>query len=396
MNPYNILLIVADSLRADFAWPCMPEFMELGTSQGRVFHNAYTTAPWTLAANHAILYSRHPGKLQVADITKCDTYDVMRKHPETYVPQVSLEQTLPSVLQSKGYQTHALVGGGFVSDRFGFNHGFNTFYEYNWLYMEVARLEQTISMMPKNQPWFIYSQDYDTHEPHGRWPRESQHKELINRVKEEDGQYRTSGFSVMSATDREQIKHYYKESCVQYGIKLLRLMHYLADTKVLDNTIVIFTSDHGEELWEHMNWGGHGWSLYEGVVKVPLVMFAPRLTSEDIWYPVSHVDIGATVLDCETFGEGKNLLSNKRNDVFAEVVCKANWPDTQQSPCSEVFKFVRRCMESDGETKKITTLYNDGFLEEEEYNLMLDSEESENLAYKRKENSHLERNAHKL
>jgi arylsulfatase A-like enzyme len=65
---------------------------------------------------------------------------------------------------------------------------------------------------------------------------------------------------------------------------------------LLDNSIVVFTADHGEEIFEHGRYG-HGGTLYEEVVRVPLLVWDSAGTRGRVDAPVSLVDVAPTVLD---------------------------------------------------------------------------------------------------
>jgi len=58
-----------------------------------------------------------------------------------------------------------------------------------------------------------------------------------------------------------------------------RLMGYLEDAGIADNTLVVFTSDHGEELWEHGEFG-HGQSVHGEQMHVPLVLRGPGIATQ--------------------------------------------------------------------------------------------------------------------
>jgi len=76
------------------------------------------------------------------------------------------------------------------------------------------------------------------------------------------------------------------------------LIHKLKQLDLYDNTLIIFTSDHGEEFYEHMSWG-HGHQLYDESLKVPLLIKFPesRFRSTKISNIVSLVDIVPTILE---------------------------------------------------------------------------------------------------
>ena len=67
---------------------------------------------------------------------------------------------------------------------------------------------------------------------------------------------------------------------------------------ILDNTLIIVVSDHGEEFWEH-GWTGHGQSLYQELAHGVLLMWNPKLipTARRIVEPVQLIDVMPSVLD---------------------------------------------------------------------------------------------------
>jgi arylsulfatase A-like enzyme len=76
------------------------------------------------------------------------------------------------------------------------------------------------------------------------------------------------------------------------------LIATLKDLGLYDRTMIIFTSDHGEEFFEHRGWG-HGHSLYDESLKVPLIIKFPesRFKGKRIHDIISLVDIFPTVLE---------------------------------------------------------------------------------------------------
>ena len=90
------------------------------------------------------------------------------------------------------------------------------------------------------------------------------------------------------------------DDCLAYlDDQLGRLFNELDTRGVLENTLVIITSDHGENFGEHAGIFGHGQSLYPQEIRVPLLVIAPgRVPSgQIISAPVSLRDLPATVVD---------------------------------------------------------------------------------------------------
>ncbi len=77
-----------------------------------------------------------------------------------------------------------------------------------------------------------------------------------------------------------------------------RLLDYLKTSGMLDNTIVLFTGDHGEEFMEKGHWGhGHNASFPEEQIRVPLVLWMPGHKAEAIKHRTSHLQISQTLLE---------------------------------------------------------------------------------------------------
>ena len=71
---------------------------------------------------------------------------------------------------------------------------------------------------------------------------------------------------------------------------------WLEDTGRYDNTVIVFTSDHGEEFGEHLD-TMHGHNMYEEAIRVPLIVRVPGLGGRTICTPVSTSDLTPTMLD---------------------------------------------------------------------------------------------------
>lgn len=80
--------------------------------------------------------------------------------------------------------------------------------------------------------------------------------------------------------------------------RLSRILDQLEEMGELEDTYVVFTSDHGEELYDHNRYFYHGASIYDGVVRIPLIISGPEL-QRGLRVPgvVRNIDIAPTVLD---------------------------------------------------------------------------------------------------
>ena len=76
-----------------------------------------------------------------------------------------------------------------------------------------------------------------------------------------------------------------------------RMMDVLEEKGVLNNTIVIITSDHGEDLESKHDKYGHGMTVYNEEIHVPLIMYIPGVEHEDIYNNVNQIDFFPTLFD---------------------------------------------------------------------------------------------------
>jgi arylsulfatase A-like enzyme len=227
----------------------------------------------------------------------------------------------------------------------------------------------------KYRPWFVYAQDYTTHEAHGPFPRINKFADSIQKELKGIAWYKTSIDSVsLPPRYAELIKHYYRESCVQYDIQLAMLFDYLESSGVLDDTIVVFLSDHGEELFAH-GWGGHAHTMWDEALHIPLAVHFPGKNARVEDRPVSIVDIAATVLGLPSFGNGMNLFSEKREHTYSEVEFNKAFDDLPLNLFVRVLTWWRKEAVVSGNLKMIKRFLNDGTTQVEYYDLFNDPHE---------------------
>ena len=96
--------------------------------------------------------------------------------------------------------------------------------------------------------------------------------------------------------ERDYVASLYDEEISYTDLHVGRFLDALEERGVMERALVVFVSDHGEELWEH---GGfeHGHVFYQELLHVPLVFWAPPVRPLRIEAPVSQVDVLPTVLD---------------------------------------------------------------------------------------------------
>ncbi|MEM1227983.1 MAG: sulfatase-like hydrolase/transferase [Planctomycetota bacterium] len=96
---------------------------------------------------------------------------------------------------------------------------------------------------------------------------------------------------------RHRQRAYYLANVSMIDTKLGQILDALQRKSMLDNTIVIFTSDHGDCLTDHGQ--SQKWTMYDAITRVPMIVWGPGLVpgGQSIDALVQQMDIGATILD---------------------------------------------------------------------------------------------------
>jgi arylsulfatase A-like enzyme/tetratricopeptide (TPR) repeat protein len=275
-SPPNVLLITVDTLRADrlgcygYERARTPHTDRLAEEGVRVAH-AIAPTPLTLPSHTSILTGLEPPAHGV------------RGNGVFRVPDGA--QTLAESLKAEGYQTQAFVSADVLHRRFKLNQGFDGYdddlsseAQGSRAQMQERSGERTMDRVLRwlagrtssaaPSPFFLWVHLFDPHAPYE--PPEADAKRAPTPY---DGE--------IASVDR------------QIG----RLVDALKEDGVLDDTIVVFTSDHGESLGEHQE-ATHAVFIYESTQHVPLIFRYPRTLPAGRVYdaPARSVDIMPTVL----------------------------------------------------------------------------------------------------
>ena len=335
----NVVLVVADALRADhvsangYARDVTPNLDRLVAGEGVTFRQATTVAPWTFPANAALMTGRLPFRLNA-------TWDNTTLAPN--------ELRLAEVLQRVGYATAGFVSAPFVrSAPHGFGQGFQV-YDDSVSYkgvLESGSLAASVNAAaqswlrawsPGTQPLFLFLYYFDPHTWYNPPPPydtryDSSYTGTLTPNVFRNGEDVVSGKIVPSSRDVEHLLALYDGEIAYWDAMFGSMLDFLQGRGLLDNTLVLVTSDHGDMFGEHGKWT-HGNCLYEEVLRVPLLMrysgVIPRGAAVDV--PVQSMDIMPTVLEwlglnapAGVDGASLRALAEGRaappRDVFSEI-----------------------------------------------------------------------------
>jgi arylsulfatase A-like enzyme len=302
IEPKNIILISLDTLRADhlscYGYPkdTSPN-MDALARDSALFHNNFATSPWTLPSHVSLMTGLNCINHQVY-------FGDQKINPEIL--------TLAESLRSEGYLNVAFTGGGYVSGLFGFNKGFDSYHmrgDVNAPHAAeiIARSSFEWIKDHTDRKFFLFIHTYQIHTPYAPpAPYDEFFLDTNAELKEADmGQLRLNHedrYKSLPEPVRQNIIGLY-DGEIRYTDEVLikPLVRLLKDLKIYGNTMIVLTSDHGEEFYEHKSWE-HNHSLYNETIKVPLIIkfFQSRHAGKKVHKYTRLTDIMPTI--CEELG----------------------------------------------------------------------------------------------
>jgi hypothetical protein len=259
------VLISIDTLRRDhvglygYPKPTTPRLDALGR-EGAVFDDAVSVSSWTLPAHFTMMTSVEPAAHGAVD----------SKHGFNHrVP------TLGRMLRDAGYVTQAITSHLYVSKEYGFDDGFDGLdYAYDRKGREVADRALAFLDGVDERPFFLFLHFYDPHWHYDPPP------DLLRIFEPEPYQGRITGnwwklkFWTRDTTKPADLAHLLAlyDGEIRYADgQVGRVLDRLKERGLDRSTLVVLTSDHGEEFLEHGAWE-HQRTLYEEQIRIPLVL----------------------------------------------------------------------------------------------------------------------------
>jgi arylsulfatase A-like enzyme len=300
-----VILIVVDTLRADHlgtygaARFTSPE-LDAYARRGAVFEHAYAPSPWTLPTMASIYTGLLPSQHGAGALLAVDG-KVLFARLDGGPP------TLGERLHAFGYPTQAVAGNPNLHPRFGMARGFDG---YDYRAGDMAHIRRADAIVDRalqwiagrrGAPFFLFIHFFDPHMNYDPPPpvrgrfTDGLPSGRLSLPFAESARIR-AGRVWLSVEEEEFVRAAYDEEIAFVDLQLGRLFATLDTSGLLQRAIVIFTADHGEELWDH-NGFEHGHTLYDELLRVPLIVWGPAVQPGRIETPVSSIDLAPTVLD---------------------------------------------------------------------------------------------------
>jgi arylsulfatase A-like enzyme len=330
----NIVLVTLDTVRAanlsvyGYSRRTTPHLEEL-VKRGVVFERAFATAPWTLPSHASLFTGRWPHQLSADYASPLDS---------TY-------PTLAEYLAGYGYRTAGFVANlGYCSRDTGLARGFEHYEDYQRSLGQIASSSTLVRKVADNfnlrrvlqndqhlnrigaaelndrvltwasshavSPFFVFINYFDAHEPYlppesvarrfGPGRKQDQLSPLHHWLWDVSVDHRT-----MTADELREEIDAYDASIAYLDERLSALIDEMTRLHLLDNAVIVITSDHGEEFGEHGVFD-HGYTLYRQALQVPLVILAPGQApgAHRVRVPVSLRNVPATIADLVGLGPG--------------------------------------------------------------------------------------------
>jgi arylsulfatase A-like enzyme len=292
---YNLIVVVIDTLRQDrvsaygYGRRTTPFLDRLAAEGARA--DGLSPTPWTKAATATLLTGLNPLRHQ--------TYS----ESDVIPPEVP---TLAERLRSAGYDTLGVSSNGWVSRAWGFDRGFGEFLSIwrlghgKFPSARIVNQEMFPRLAGLRQPFFLYVHYLDPHMPYDppyAWNGEPLPAELAAHVPFLPEDYKVRGVLRPLPEKVAIATELYDGEVRANDDALAELYAELGARGLLERTLSVVTSDHGEEFGEHGR-VGHGQALYQESVAVPLVFHAPGLVAAgSVFGTVGLEDVVPTVLD---------------------------------------------------------------------------------------------------
>lgn len=335
-NRPNIMIILIDALRPDhlssygYHKKNSPNIGQIA-QEGILYRSVYAQSSWTRPSVASIFTSMYPTSHGIIQLNGDPVHNYI-------LPNEAL--TISEILNEKGYHTVGFVTNPHITKKFGFDQGFDEFtyfFPQSFYGLQIFKIiAQIFKIAPvkkfyhqaselnkhiyswlksdKNCPFFMYIHYTDPHMPYFKHP-------IQFGLSQNNFRTKWTTQNLLDLYDGEI-------SYVDYHIG--KLIELLKKEKLYDNTMIMITSDHGEEFYDHKGYD-HGQTLYEEVIKIPLIIKYPNnldkgKVKDD---PVLSIDICPTIMDflnipIPDIMKGVSLYKNQQSSetkrvVFAEL-----------------------------------------------------------------------------
>lgn len=364
-NKPNIIILLLDCVRADhlscygYSRDTSPHIDALA-AQGVKFSRAISQSPWTLVSVTSLLTGCYPHRHGVGLSRKKGR---SLKHDKKNIKILGSGITvLPEILRQAGYKTWGFSTNLFVNNKNIGKRGFDEFkfrgrtpaekvVDYGLKKIELAR--------ESGKPFFLYLHFMDAHEPlvppkkyYNYFPTSDGKGNDKIHERWKFGKYEKQNGIAFKNFKEHKVSLY--DGTIRYmDAEIGRLIKFLKSSGLMADTIIVVTSDHGEEFWDHADFEfahyhdprkvygvGHGHTMFQELLWVPLVITNLNSTKRygsDVQDTVQLIDVfptllnrinlktnsdsdGMTLLPLVNFNKGRSSRSTSNTHSFSRAI----------------------------------------------------------------------------
>ena len=389
--------------------------------EGVLFERVFSTAEWSYPSHASIFTGKYPS------YHKTLGKDIYLHKENT---------TIAEILSRNGYQTIGVSGNDLLSPINGFSKGFQKYFVFDippkiqsafrfikqspkdfartfiygrdgYTYRNINKVKDFLKNCKKEEPFFLFTNIYNCHAPYnpprpfkkdfcnslsvppfyitefffhmifghpgGKIPGFDVRK--LNRIANERGQYSfIAGELQVSEEEWEVVKSWYDGEISYLDYRIGELIDFLKRKGIFENTLLIITSDHGENFGEH-GLASHQFCLYDSLIHVPLIMVYPNVIPRGtkISNLASHIDIFPTILDLLSIKEYRHGVQGKSLFPFEDR-------KIHDFICAECGESVRSRLVGSTLSPKLKA-YDQGYkcLRTEQYKYIISADQKEEL-----------------
>jgi len=407
----DVIVVSLDTTRADhlstygYERETSPNLSRFA-ADGVLYTQARSTAGWTLPGHASMLTGLYPSKhgaRLAGNWLEGESIDGRRNVAHPLKPEVV---TLAESLRDRGYSTGAFVANfSYLYRDFGLAQGFQHYDDAPGLLMRVRPPAMSVARWldpafgvkpfrtareinaealgwldaaPKGRPAFLFLNYMEPHQP---WVAEAPHDEWIRDLPQgselSHQNLYTHAAREFSAAELEFIIGNYDGQVAAMDAALAELLADLKKRGRYENALIIVTADHGELLGDHGEVGHMGRMLYEGLIKVPMVVKYPGTDGERgrVDTPVQVVDVTATALEEAGAAKPAGLQGEHLRAVTHPSVAEEEINPFLVKDYGDVYDRAMRVV-FDGRYKLITTSRGEKML----FDLTVDPQEQRDIA----------------
>jgi arylsulfatase A-like enzyme len=391
---YNVVFVSFDALQAahvgsqGYSVRNVTPTIDAMAKQGFNFTNAISVASWTVPASMTWFTGVYPSEHRLTN--KFSVFNPPNNNVLSNLKKLSPELvTLAEVLKENGYATGGFTGNAGVSGFFGYSQGFDEyFFEKGKFGSMGVSIPKGLEWLQKNKDkkFFMFLHGYDMHGQNVpvegfdyRFVDKGYDKKFTGSAVEQEA-LREEGLEKGAVALRDEDVRFwraiYDEKIQRTDARFKKFMEEYEKLGLMDKTIFVLTSDHGTEFHEHKRFD-HGFSLYDELIHVPLVIKLPKQKAGKIINDqISSIDVMPTLLellDVKMPEKAKNQLRGA--SLVAGLKGSAVAKDVFFETDYRQYTYKRGIQTKDG-WKLIYTLENKN---RELYNLKNDPHETKNL-----------------